>query len=348
MVPTASSMPNLPDIATIPAGSRVIIRMDMDVPMKDGHVVDDARLKKSLPTMKQLLEKQCVLLLLGHLGRPKGIDPHLSLRPVFERIVSLIKTTTSETVRDIFINIIDDEPAIDSALGNNNVIGLENLRFYKGEEDNNPAFLHSLIGKAAWYVNDALAVAHRKHRSIMLYKEMQAAYGIAFIEEVRKLMRVVDHPDRPLTVILGGAKKDKLEYVPALAGIADHILIGGKLPQLLPADMPIQEKFCIAALNDTGLDISEHDIAVFTAIIMQSKTIIWAGAMGFFEDPASRVGTEKIAQAMVASNAYTVIAGGDTENSVAQLGKKDKISVIASGGGMMLELLTKKSLPAWE
>ncbi|MFZ2025492.1 MAG: phosphoglycerate kinase [Microgenomates group bacterium] len=340
--------PVLRSIHDIPPKAHVIVRIDMDEPMKDGSVTDDDRLKKSIPTIKELLEKQCVLLLLGHVGRPKGKDPQYSLGPIYRALLPLIRESTATTVSDIFIEDVHDDAAIHAACQTYSVLCFENVRFWEGEEQNDPQFLQALIHNADWYVNDALAVSHRRHRSVQLHHDLPTSYGIAFIREVQELMHVVENPTHPVTVILGGAKKDKLTYVAGLAAIADHVLIGGKLPHLISSDTIITDKFCIAALSDDGFDLNKHDIEIFTSIIKESKTIIWAGAMGFFENPQYREGTEKIARAVVASGAYTILAGGDTEASVSGLGEEEKITVIASGGGMMLELLTKKSLPAWE
>jgi len=343
-----TTLPNLRPISEIPPKARVILRMDMDEPMADGIVTDVDRLKKSIPTIVQLLEKQCVVLLLGHVGRPNGKESKFSLRPIYDALLPLIRASVTTPVTDIFVEDVTDEAGILQASQTHNCICFENVRFWEGEEKNDPQFLLSVVKNADWYVNDALAVSHRRHRSMMLHHELPTAYGLAFINEVQKLMVVVDNPARPITIILGGAKKDKLTYISGLEVIADHILIGGKLPHLLPVDIQITDKFCVAALRDDGFDLNPNDIDVFCAVIKQSKTIVWAGAMGFFEKPEYRKGTEAIARAVVASGAYTVLAGGDTEASVSNLGEEEKINVVASGGGMMLELLTKKTLPAWE
>lgn len=343
-----NTLPNLRPISEIPPKSRVILRMDMDEPIDGGKVTDEDRIKKSIPTIQALLEKQCTILLLGHVGRPKGIDSQFSLRPIYTALLVLLRGETSETITDVFLDDVNNEVAIHEACAAHNLLCFENVRFWEGEEKNDPQFLLPVIRNADWYVNDALAVSHRRHRSMMLHHELPTAYGIAFISEVAKLMAVVDTPVHPVTIILGGAKKDKLTYVSGLEEIADHILIGGKLPHLLPSDIRITDKFCVAALRDDGFDLNANDIDVFTSIIKQSKTIVWAGAMGFFEKPEYRQGTEAVARAIVSSGAYTVLAGGDTEASVSNLGEEEKINVVASGGGMMLELLTKKTLPAWE
>ena len=341
-------MPTLRSIEEIPSASRVIVRMDMDVPEKDGTIIDTDRLKKSIPTLQALLAKQCTVLLLGHIGRPKGKDTTLSLRPVYDALLPLIRESFPHKISDIFLEDVTQEQAIQQALIDHNLVCFENIRFWEGEETNDAVFLKELVRNANWYVNDALAVSHRRHRSMMLHHELPTAYGIAFIHEVEKLMAVIDAPLHPITIILGGAKKDKLQYISELETIADHILIGGKLPHLLPVDMHITDKLYVAKLRDDGFDLDDHDIVVFTKIIKQSKTVIWAGAMGLYENNLYQKGTEMIARAVVSSGAYIVLAGGDTKASVSHLQEEEKIQVVASGGGMMLELLTKKSLPAWE
>jgi phosphoglycerate kinase len=343
-------IPHLRPVSEIPNGSKVLLRMDMDVPMKDGKVTDVRRLVKSVPTIHILLEKKCVIVIMGHVGRPEGVDKKYSLLPVFTKLISLIKKDMQMEIHDIFVEDIENDGMLDKALQQNNIIGLENVRFWKGEETNDPNFLHQIIEKTNWYVDDAISVAHRKHRSMMLHHVMQTAYGIAFIEEVTKLMKIIHDPRHPITVILGGAKKDKLSYVEGLVSKVDDILIGGKLPTLIEhkENMEKNPKVHIASLNENQLDLSVDDIAVFTKIIASSQMIVWAGAMGLFEDPAYRFGTESIAQAVVSSGAYTVLAGGDTEASVSHLGQEKQIDCIASGGGVMLELLTKGTLPAWE
>lgn len=342
-------MPNLQPISAIPPGSSVLLRMDLDVPMKDGIVADSDRLIKSLPTIHALLEKKCVIVVIGHIGRPNGMEEKYSLKPVFAELMSLVQKDTKEALHSMFIEDITDETRFVKAIQENNFVCLENLRYWKGEEENDPQFLKQMTKNVDWYVDDALAVAHRRHRSIMLYKEMRTAYGIAFIDEVHKLMKIVHDPQHPVTVILGGAKKDKLSYVDGLLPIVDHILIGGKLPMLIDATADMKNpKIYIAGLNEKRLDLSDGDMAIFKEVISSSKMIVWAGAMGLFEDPTDRIGTETIARAVVESHAYTVLAGGDTEASVSNLGQEKEIDCIASGGGMMLELLTHGTLPAWE
>ncbi|MBP6989447.1 phosphoglycerate kinase [Candidatus Shapirobacteria bacterium] len=328
--------------------TRVILKLDLDVPMSDGTVTDNSRLVKSLPTIKLLLEKKCRLAIIGKLGRPEGHDPELSLRPVYLELMSLLEPGEENLIDSVFVEDISNLEKLDTALVNNQIIFLENLRFWKGEENNDPDFLRPLVEVNQFFVNDALAVSHRYERSNLLYKNLPGFYGLAFIDEVEKILKVVNNPLRPITVILGGVKEDKLSYLPELEKIADHVLIGGKLPQLISNDQNYNsEKVFIAKLRADALDLSDDDIAKFSEIIRNSKTIIWAGAMGFFEKEDCRLGTQAIATAVANSQAYKIIAGGDTGASIKNLGLESKIDLIASGGGVMLELLTKGSLPAW-
>lgn len=330
---------NLRSVVEVPEHSNVILKMDLDVPMKDMQVEDEDRLKKSLPTIKLLLDKQCKICVIGHLGRPKGNDPSLSLYPIYQTLISLIEAYQKTAIRHQFLKDIETYESYD-------VTVLENLRFWDGEEKNDPSFLEPLVKVSTCYVNDALATSHRKHRSVLLFKELPAYYGVAFISEVEKILTVVKNPQKPMTVILGGAKEDKLSYLPKLVTLADHICIGGKLPKFI--SLPQQASVYIAGLREDGLDLSDADIQTFTTYIARSKTVIWSGALGYFEREDARRGTQEIAKAIGESSAYTIIAGGDTEASVSDIGVEDKINLIASGGGMLLELLTNGTLPAWE
>lgn len=332
---------NLRSVNEILQNTRVILRMDLDV--ADG---DNSRLIKSISTIKLLLEKQCKIAIIGHKGRPEGKDESLSLKPVYLELMSLLEPNGENLIESIFVEDISDRERLDLSLAKNQIVFLENLRFWKGEENNDPDFLKSLVEVCQFYVDDAFAVAHRKHRSIMLHKNLPGFYGLSFIEEANKIAKVVENPERPLTIILGGAKEDKLKYLNELSEIADMVLIGGKLP-ILTANSGSQ-KVLIAELRNDKFDLSDSDVDRFKEVIRNSKMIIWAGAMGWFEKENCKKGTEEIAKAVAESAAYKIIAGGDTGASVEQLGLRDKIDYVCSGGGVMLEFLVKGKLPAWE
>lgn len=337
---------NLKSVSEVLPKTRVILRMDVDLPMDNGQITDNSRLLKSIPTIKLLLEKECRIAIIGHRGRPEGKDEQLSLKPIYLELMTLLEPNGENLIESVFVEDVGNQEKIDVGLANNQIVFLENLRFWKGEESNDSDFLRNLVEVCQFYVNDAFAVAHRKHRSIMLYKNLPGFYGIAFVEEANKIEKAINNPEKPLTIILGGAKEDKLKYLPELEKIADKVLIGGKLGSY---ELQVtSEKIVLAKLRQDGLDLSEEDINIFKDIISSSKTIIWAGAMGFYENNDCRKGTEEIAKAVAEANAYKIIAGGDTAASISELGLKENIDFICSGGGVMLELLTKGKLPAWD
>jgi len=341
---------NLRSVEEILPKTRVVLKMDLDLPMADGVIEDNNRLVKSLPTIKLLLAKECRIVIIGKLGRPEGHDQKFTLKPIYLELLSLLEPGGDNLIESVFVEEVGNRDKIDQALVTSQIVFLENLRFWKGEETNDPNFLQGLVEVCQFFVNDALAVSHRKERSNLLYKSLPGFYGLSFIEEVNKIEKLINQPEKPLTVILGGAKEDKLKYVDDLLKVADQVLVGGKLPLLVNSEKLIvnSEKIIIAKLREDGLDLSDEDIGKFKEIIKASKTIIWAGAMGKYEDINCQKGTEEIARAVAGVTGYKVIAGGDTGASIINLGLKDKIDYICSGGGVMLELLTKGTLPAWD
>ncbi len=342
-------MKNLRSVEEIQPNTNVILRMDTDLPLDEGKVLDDSRLKKSIPTIRYLLEKNCKIAIVGHLGRPTGYDEKLSLRPVYLELMQLLEIEGQDTLASVFVDDIKNEEKISIAIENNQIIFVENIRFWEEEEKGETGLFEILKKFMSVYVNDAFAVAHRSSASIIIHRELETYYGLSFVEEVEKISLILDTKERPLTVILGGAKEDKLKYLNELTEIADNILVGGKLPKLisLSVNQPISNKVLVAKLREDGLDLSGEDIQSFIEIINSSKIIIWSGAMGFYESLNSRNGTEKIAIAVANTEAKKIIAGGDTGASIKNLGLKDKIDFVCSGGGVMLEMLVKEDLPAW-
>jgi phosphoglycerate kinase len=350
----------LRSVTEIASGKKVIMRMDLDVPIEVNQVIDNSRLTKSLNTLRLLLDrKNAHVVIVGHrgrpasaeamIGKPDNYDPDMSLRPVYLELMNLLEAE-GDLYESVFVEDIKDVERLKKAIASNHVIMVENLRFWKGEEENDDKFFEGLVNLTDAYVNDAITVAHREHASVMLYKNMETYYGLNFIDEVEGLDKAINEPKKPMTVILGGAKEDKLKYIDDLLKIADHVLIGGKLPKLIISNdqfLMSNEKVKIANLRDDGLDLSDEDIAKFSEIISSSKMIVWAGAMGFYEKENCRNGTQKIATAVALSPAYKIIAGGDTSASVKELGLKDKIDFVCSGGGVMLEMLVNHDLPAW-
>ncbi len=339
----------LKSVEEIGENLKIILRLDTDLPIENGIILDNSRLRKSIPTIRFLLEKNNKLVIIGHRGRPIGRDLNLSLRPVYLELMELLEGNNPGSIENIFIEDIKDEEKLNLALEENQIVFVENIRFWEEEDKGNMEMFTSLVKSCHALVNDAIAVAHREAASIILHREMETYYGFNFMEEVEGMKKAVNG-EKPMTLILGGAKEDKMKYLNELSQKMDHILIGGKLPKLVDRSSMLDRsnKILIAKLRDDGLDLSDEDINQFVEVINSSNTIIWSGAMGFYEDPNCQKGTQKIAMAVAESGAsFKTIAGGDTSASIKDLGLKDKIDFICSGGGVLLEMLIKGDLPAW-
>ncbi len=325
----------LPDLRDFDlTGKKVLLRTDYDVPLRSTQgkleVGDDTRIQDSLPTINLLLSKKAKIIILAHLGRPEGkVVSDLSLKPVARKLQELLP--------QVGVKFQGDEGEI---------ILLENLRFDQGEENPSTSsgqeFTKKLASLGDFFVNDAFACSHREHASIVgLPRLLPHAAGLDLLEEVGTLSKILENPKRPVVVILGGAKEDKLETVGGLATWADYILVGGKLPQFQISN----EKIIIGTLSESGKDITLETIEKFTEIIKNAKTIVWSGPMGQYEKEKWAMGTKIIGEAVTDSSAFKIIGGGDTEAALTKFGLVDKIDYVSSGGGAMLEFLANGDLP---
>jgi phosphoglycerate kinase len=341
-------MTNLPDLDTIPADQTILVRLDLDLPLESGQILDNSRLQKSLPTLLVLLKKNSKLIVIGHLGRPGGQpNPALSLRSVYTELVSLLNSALQPNppLSSIFISSLDSKDQITRALLSNDLVMLENLRFYPGEELNSPEFAANLAASASFFVNDAFAVSHRHHASISTLKDLLPTfYGFDFQKEYSFITNFLASPARPLTIILGGGKKSKLDYLPQLIPLADHILVAGLLPKYLPS--PPDPKVLIAQLNPDDQDITPSSQDQFLSVLKDSATIIWIGPVGNYLSDTGHQANQALALALTSSSAYTLIGGGDTEALFSTLHLTDKINFVSFAGGAFLHLLSYGTLPA--
>ena len=361
-----SHIPTLTDLGDV-SGKHVLVRTDFNVPIDNGEIVDDFRIRAALPTIEWLTSRGAHVVCASHLGRPKGKpDSKYSMEPVRKRLAELA-------------------PGVEL---------LENLRFNPGEEGNEPQFVATLIQGIDAYVDDAFGACHRSHASIVgPPRTLSSAMGLLMQKEVDVLLGLRNNPKPPFVAVLGGAKiSDKLGVVEALLEIVDELVIGGAMCFTFLAARgsqigdslwePDQVDTCKRLLADSaaggkkihlpedlvgldaggnfstfgihlpdgakGLDIGPGTAAAFSDVIMDARTVFWNGPMGMFEDPRFAAGTRTVAQAMADTKAFTVVGGGDSAAALAQFGLDGEVDHVSTGGGASLELIEFGDLPGLE
>jgi phosphoglycerate kinase len=364
-------------------GKRVFVRADFNVPLQDGRITDDTRIRAALPTIEELREKGAArLVLASHLGRPKDREPELSLRPVAERLSELLGTPVP------LAENLESVPDGDIAL-------LENVRFEPGETKNDEGLARRYAQLADAYVNDAFGSAHRAHAStVAIAHLLPSAAGRLLEREVTTLTRLVQDPERPLVAVLGGAKvTDKIGVIDAFLDRADAVLIGGAMcfpffkaqghevgaskcadedveparralekgaaKLRLPVDLTIADAFDASAQRQEldgvdvpdgwmGLDIGPRTADAYAEEIRGAGMVFWNGPMGAFELEPFAGGTRRIAEAVAEATGTTVVGGGDSAAAITQFGLADRVDHLSTGGGASLELLEGKTLPGVE
>lgn len=335
-------------------GKTVLCRVDYNVPMKDGAITDDLRIRASLPTLEFLREAGAEkIVLISHMGRPEGKDKSLSLAPVAKVLSKMIPD----------VAFVDDVsgPDVEDAIAKmpkGGILLLENLRFFPGEEGNSDEFIREIVDStgAEVYVQDGFAVIHRAHASTSAIANHLPVYaGLLIEKEVTNLEKVMKNPEKPLLLILGGSKvDDKKPLIDAFSKKADKIAVGGKIA----ADgYPASGNIYVAEdFDEDGegakLDIGPIATGEISKMVMDAKTIIWNGVLGKVEDPAYATASMIIAEEIGKKHDITsVICGGDTTGFVENLMKekpKLEYSLVSTGGGAALEFLSGKSLPGIE
>ncbi len=340
-------LPTISDIEV--ARKRGLVRVDLDAVLEeDGNnptpPEKNLRLQVIKPTIDSLFEKGALsLVLLAHRGRPAGqFDPNLSLSPLVLPLERILEKKV------VFVKNLDFEEikkTIESS--SEKVFLLENLRFWKGEEEKDKSFAKELSSLGSFYINEAFASSHRDHASItLLPKILPFAFGNWFVREVENLSLLLENPKRPSLLIISGTKKDKLSYLDDLSSLFDMVLIGGRFPEYLPDNSKyrLDNRFLVARLNPDKEDITIRSIEAFEREIKRAKTIALIGPIGRYEDEGHRLGTKRIFEAVAASSAFKVAGGGDTIKAIEMFGLRDKFDWVSVGGGATLEFLAKGTL----
>ena len=366
------------------AGKRVLIREDLNVPVKDGKVTSDARIRASLPTIEHALKAGAKVMLMSHLGRPTEGEyaEEFSLQPVADHLGSLLG-------RDVPL-VKDWLDGLEVDAGQ--VVLCENVRFNKGEKKDDEALSQKMAALCDIYVMDAFGTAHRAQASTHGVGKFApvACAGPLLANELDALGKALQNPEKPLVAIVGGSKvSTKLEVLEALSDKVDQLVVGGGIANtflaaaghpvgkslyeadLIPAAKNIADKVHIpipvdvvtakefaesaeavtkkvedVADDDMILDIGPQTAHIVAALMKEAKTIIWNGPVGVFEFDQFGEGTREMAEAIADSDAFSIAGGGDTLAAVDKYGISEKISYISTGGGAFLEFMEGKVLPA--
>jgi phosphoglycerate kinase len=356
-------------------GKRVLLRLDLNVPVVGDEVRDDFRIRKSLPTIAFLRDAGAKVVIVSHLE--SEVTDSLS------RVATYIAKSVPIKA---FVTSLDDAPAVVAAMQDGEVVMLENLRKNPGEKENDPVFAGRLASLADIFVNDAFAVSHREHASIVSIPRLIPSYaGLLFSEEIERLSRAFA-PQRPFLFILGGAKFDtKLPLIEKFLDVADIVFVCGALsndiykekgyevgqstvastrvnlkhieqsPKLMvPTDVVVTNPYSRAVKapdqvgpDDKIMDAGPQTVSELSDLLSEEKFVLWNGTLGAYEKGFGEA-TEGLARAIAESGAESIIGGGDTIAVVSRLGLLDKFSFVSTGGGAMIEFLAKGTLPGIE
>ncbi len=341
-------------------GKKVLLRVDFNVPVSDeGEILDDFRIRKAIPTIEYLIKKGAKIIIMSHLGRPleeiknskSKIQNHISkysLKPISEKLGELLGRP-AKFLRDCVGKEVERGISVMKPKG---IVFLENLRFYKEEEENNEEFVKELSSLGDIFINDAFSVCHRAHASVVgITQYLPSGIGFLLAKEIEILSQIIKEPKRPLLVIIGGKKvEDKVGVIEKFSEIADFLLIGGLAAQEMRAQkMKLKYPSKIFLSQDgNNPDIGKETLEFFKNKIVGAKTIFWSGPLGKIEDEKYQRGSLEIAEAIIESGAFSVAGGGDTVEFITKIGFLDKFNHVSIGGSAMLEFLAGKKLPGIE
>jgi phosphoglycerate kinase len=326
---------------------KVLLRVDFNVPIKDGKVTDDFRIKAEAPTIKEMIRKRAKVILISHLGRPEG-----EFKKEFS--LSLIKGTIEKNLKKKIFGPFEIERAKEEIekMKEKDVLLLENIRFYKGEIESDQNFAKKLAELGDLFVNDAFSVSHRDQASVTkITKYLPSFAGPNLISEVKNLSKILKKPKRPLVVIIGGKKvEDKAGVVEKFSKIADFVLVGnlvGKEIKERRIKVSNLEKVFFPVKNGNALDLDRETIEIFKEKIKKAKTIFWSGPLGKVEEKKYQRGTLEIAREIgkMKKKVFSVVGGGDTIEFLNKNSILKNFDFVSTGGGAMLEFLAGEKIP---
>jgi phosphoglycerate kinase len=387
-------MKNISNQNIVFKNKKVLLRVDLNVPMKNSSITESSRIEKIIPTIKSLLAKEAKIIIISHIGRPKGkVVKDMSLEPISKKLASLLNKNVLFNK-----NIINDNTLSEvNRIQNGSIMMLENIRFNQGEESNDSEFSKKLSNLADIYVNDAFSCSHRSHASIEgITKHIPSYFGLQITQEIETLKKITSEIKKPVSLIIGGSKiSTKINIINNLVKKFNNIIIVGGMANtmlkhtgskvgksicendcgsLIKEIMDISKKFnckitCpidaivsksiegfgenkdIKEINDDEmiLDIGPKTISLIKKIINDSKTVLWNGPAGYFENPNFQTGTKEIleiiSQKTINDKIFSVAGGGETVAAINKFKKLDSFTFVSTAGGAFLEYLEGKTLP---
>ena len=319
---------------------KVLLRTDFNVPLDEkGNILNDFRIKAVLPTIRYLIEHEAQIIIISHLGRPEGRKEKYSLKPVVECL---------EKYLGMKIKLVDDFKYL--KIGSGETAVLENIRFYKEEEENDLEFAKQLAQLGDIYINDAFAVCHREHASIVgIPEHLPSGIGLLIEKELEVLDKLIKNPFKPFVAVMGGKKVEtKAKFIDKISEICDWVLVGGLLPLEIEKEN-IQFKYADKIIlpvdwKKNNFDVGEETAQLFKEKIKKARTVFWNGPLGKFEEEEFSQSSREVAQAIIESRAFSVVGGGETIEFLAQIGLIDKFSYVSTGGGAMLNYIVDGQL----
>jgi phosphoglycerate kinase len=333
-------------------GKRVLVRCDFNVPLSNkGEVLDDFRIKQTIPTIEYLIKEGAKVILMSHLGNPDGKEvASLKLDPIQEKLMQYLDCSITKAPDCMGSEIEKWSKEMQSG----EILLLENLRFHKEEETNDDSFAKKLSQLGDIYLNDAFGTCHRAHASIVgVPKYLPAGAGLLLEKEIKVLGDLMTNPQKPLVVLVGGKKVEtKSKFIDKISAVADCVLLGGLISKEIEEKnikLAFPEKIIKPVDEiDGGLDIGFATRKLFEGKVLAAKTVFFNGVFGRIEDQKYTYGTKEVLKAIIESQAFSVIGGGETVELITKINWTEKFNHVSTGGGAMLMFLSGDKLPGLE